>query len=108
GLETIVGTIRAIDRARSLSEMLDALVAGAAQEAARAGVLLVRGGRVRGFRFTGFAPSFDGSSLDVGLSETGIISIAVEQNRPAYSASDGDAPAFADLRDHADTAEANA
>jgi hypothetical protein len=105
-LETIIGTIRAIDQARSLSEVLDALVAGAGQEAARAAVLLVRGGRVRGFRFTGFAPTFDGSSLDVGLSDAGIISIAVEQNRPASSASDGAAPAFADLAEHADSTEA--
>jgi hypothetical protein len=105
-LETIIGTIRAIDQARSLSEVLDALVAGAGQEAARAAVLLVRGGRVRGFRFTGFAPTFDGSSLDVGLSDAGIISIAVGQNRPASSASDGAAPAFADLAEHADSTEA--
>jgi hypothetical protein len=104
-LETIVETIRAIDRARSLSEVLDALVAGAGQEAARAGVLLVRGGRVRGFRFTGFA-SFDGPALDVALDDSGIIAIAVGQNRPASSASDGAAPAFADLAEHADSTEA--
>jgi hypothetical protein len=105
-LDSLIHAIRAIDQARSLSEVLEALLASARQEAARAGVLLVRDGRVRGWRFDGFAPLFDGSTVDVPLDESGIIGHAVEHQRPASSESDGSAPAFAELADHADSTEA--
>ena len=102
-LNFVLGAIRAIDQARSLGEILDTLMTlvtgatGAGQEAARAGVLLVQGGRVRGWRFAGFPPSFDGSQLDLPLGKSGIIGHAVEHQRAAASASDGPAPPFAAL-----------
>ncbi len=46
----LLDAIRTIDEARSLTAVLDALVARAAGEASRAGALLVRAGRVRGWR----------------------------------------------------------
>jgi GAF domain-containing protein len=86
--------------------VLDALVASASQEADRAGVLLIRGGRVHGWRLSGFAPSFEASAIDIGLNDAGIIAIAVEQQRAASSDSDGPAPPFAELGDRADSTEA--
>jgi hypothetical protein len=105
-VERLVNAIRAIDKAGSLSEVLDALVASASQEADRAGVLLLRGGRVRGWRFAGFPPAFDASAIDIALNDAGIIAIAVEQRRVASSDSDGPAPPFAELGDRADSTEA--
>ena len=105
-LESLIQAIRAIDKARSLSEVLEALLASARQEAARAGVLLVRDGRVRGWRFSGFAPSFDSTAVDLPLDESGIIARAIAHQQPASSESDGLAPAFAELTDHADSTEA--
>jgi hypothetical protein len=54
--------VRAIGDARSLSEVLNTLVSCAGQQAARAGVLLLRGGRYQGWRFIGFDPTFDDAS----------------------------------------------
>ena len=105
-LDSLIQAIRAIDQARSLSEVLEALLASARHEAARAGVLLVRDGRVRGWRFAGFAPSFDGTAVDLPLAESGIIAHAVDRQQPASSESDGLAPAFAELAEHADSTEA--
>jgi hypothetical protein len=105
-LDGLIQAIRAIDQARSLSEVLEALLASARREAARAGVLLVRDGHVRGWRFSGFAPPFDATAIDVPLYESGIIGHAVEHLLPASSESDGPAPAFAELADNADSTEA--
>jgi hypothetical protein len=105
-LDSLIQAIRAIDEARSLSEVLEALLASARHEAARAGVLLVRDGRVRGWRFSGFASSFDGTAIDLPLDASGIIGHAVEHQRPASSESDGLAPAFAELAENADSTEA--
>jgi len=106
--ERLVTAIRAIDRARSLSEVLGALLESASHEAERAGVLLVRDARVRGWRFAGFAPSFDGAAIDIALDEAGagILAHAVEHRRAASSDLDGPAPAFAGLAEHADSTEA--
>src|SRR5207247_10743475 len=52
--ERLLAAIRAMDRARSLTEIFDALSVGAEREAPRAAVLLVRDATLRGWRFTGF------------------------------------------------------
>ena len=51
--ERLLHAIRAIDRASSLSEILDTLLFAAGREAARAGILLVRGTSAIGWRFVG-------------------------------------------------------
>jgi hypothetical protein len=106
-LGNLIRAVRSIDEARSLSEILETLVASAGEEAARAGVLLVHSGRVRGWRFVGFPPSFSGSAIDLPLDQTGIIARAVEHQRVASSVSDGPAPLFAAL-DEPDSTEAMA
>lgn len=85
--ERLIEAVRALDRARPLGEILETLVACAAREAARAGVLLVSGGELRGWRFIGFGPAFDAAStIVVPLAESGIIGEAVW----TYAASSSD------------------
>jgi hypothetical protein len=96
----LVESIRAIGSARSLSEVLDALVTCAGLEASRAGVLLVRGDRFHGWRFIGFGDAFDGTdAIEIARHDAGVITQAVDtmtigigglEGRPA-------APRFAQL-----------
>jgi hypothetical protein len=84
----LLDAIRMIDEARSLTAVLDALVARAAGEASRAGALLVRAGRVRGWR--------DDDHLDLPLAETGFVADAVRAGFPASTTAAGVAsPPFA-------------
>lgn len=96
----LVDGIRALSGARSLSEVLDTLVNCAGQEAARTGVLLVRGDRFHAWRFLGFDPSIaNADAFDIAWSDAGVIAHAVRSAAvasPALDASDG-APAFAQL-----------
>ena len=98
--ERLVEAVRAIGRARSLSEILDALAAGASREAARVGVLLIRGEQIQGWRFIGFGPALaDASRFELPLAEAGIIADAARTGEAA-SADSGPraaAPAFAEL-----------
>ena len=57
--ERVADSIRAIDRSRSLSEILDTLASAAGRETTRAAVFLVQDGQLRGWRFIGFGPGFD-------------------------------------------------
>jgi hypothetical protein len=52
--QRLLDAVRTMDGARSLTDVLDALVTSAGREAARAGLLLVRGSLTRGWRFAGF------------------------------------------------------
>ncbi len=92
--------VRALDRSASLSEILDALVDAASHEVARAGLLLVRHGEMRGWRFSGFGPIVDPAhSLVVRIDESGIVGEAVRTGVAVTSESPGAcaAPAFARL-----------
>jgi hypothetical protein len=95
----LVDSIQAIGRARSLSDILDALVDCAGREAARAGVFLVRGSRFRAWRLAGFGPALDESTaLEFSADEGGAIAVAARTG--AAATGDGDvasAPAFAAL-----------
>lgn len=94
----LVDAIRAIDRARSLSEILDALASAAGREAARAGVLLVRGGRLRGWRFIGFGAPLDAApDVEFPLEGSGVVAEAVRTGVAASAdgASTAGAPPFA-------------
>ena len=96
--DRLVDAVRAIDRARSLSEILDMLAGSAGREAARAAVLLVRGDRLRGWRFVGFPESFDDSPIDLALSDAGIIAEAVERKLVTSTSKSGKpAPPFAQV-----------
>lgn len=98
--ERLVGAIRAIDGARSLSEILDILVSCAGREASRVGILLVRAGQLRGWRFIGFGPRFDAANeIELPLQDSGIIAEAVRTGAAVSSDTSGRtaAPAFAEL-----------
>ena len=76
--ERLAEALRAIDRARSLSEILDTLASGAGREAPRAAVLLVRDSKLVGWRFVGFGAALErGTAFERPLTESGIIGEAV-------------------------------
>lgn len=96
--ERLVEAVRAIDRACSLSEILDTLASRAGREAARVGVLLVRGGQLRAWRFIGFDAALDdASTFELPLDECGIIAEAVRTGEAAFADSGHGAtvPSFA-------------
>ena len=70
--ERLIEAIRAIDRARSLSEILDTLVNGASKEAGRVGIWLVRAGQFHCWRMIGFDLSGGAESELAGIGESGI------------------------------------
>ena len=100
--ERVLEAIRAIDHARSLSEILDTLVSCAGREASRAGILLVRAGQLRGWRFIGFGPALDAADeIELPLHDSGLIAEAVRTGAAVSSDTSGRAaaPAFAELPD---------
>ena len=88
--ERLVDAVRALDRAPSLSEILDALVDGASREAARVGLLLARHGRPARMAILGFGPTVDPArSLVVRIEESGIVGEAVRTGAAVSSESPG-------------------
>ncbi len=86
--ERLLNAIRALDRAQSLTEILDALANSAGREAARVGILLVRGATLAGWRFIGsggFGASFDAAhEIELALDESsGVIGEAVRTGAAA-------------------------
>jgi hypothetical protein len=97
----LVDAIRALDRGRSLSDVLDTLVACASREATRTAVVIVRGQRVHTWTCLGFGTAVDtGPSLDIALDEAGVIAEAVRTGAMASDETGDHAgpPAFAPLR----------
>jgi hypothetical protein len=95
-----VHAIRALDRARSLSEILDTLASCAGREAKRVGILLVRHGQLRGWRFIGFGPGLDErTDYELRSGDAGIIADAARTGLAASadSATPLSTPAFAEL-----------
>ncbi|MBI4485424.1 MAG: hypothetical protein HY655_05380 [Acidobacteria bacterium] len=94
--ESMLEEIRSIGAARSLTEVLDTLASGAARETSRAGILLVRGLHLRGWRFVGFPPRFDAAdTIDLPVGEAGAIADAV-RDKVGVSGNSA-APEFAEL-----------
>lgn len=85
--QRLLDTIRAIDRTKSLSEILDTLVSCAGREAARVGILLVRAGAtLKAWRLIGFGPSFDAApDVEVPIDDGGVIGEAVRTAATASS-----------------------
>jgi hypothetical protein len=96
----LIDGIRAIDEARSLSEILDTLVSYAGGAAARAGILIVRDNALRGWRFVGFGSGLDAAAqVEVPVDAGGIIADAVRSETAAMSEAASAAPEFAALPD---------
>lgn len=92
-------SVRALDNATSLTEVLDALTLGASKEAGRAAVLVVKGERLIGWRTIGFG-SYDREprALESSTSDVGALAAAVNTQRPAVTGSGSvlAAPAFSE------------
>jgi hypothetical protein len=74
----LLESVRGLDGATSLSEVLDALALAAAREAARAAVVVLRADRIQGWRMSGFGPrDSQPKSIDLALAESGVIGLAV-------------------------------
>ena len=79
----LLESIRGLDGATSLSEVLDALALAAAREAARAAVVVLRADRIQGWRMSGFGPrDAQPKSIDLALPESGVIGLAIGAARP--------------------------
>jgi hypothetical protein len=98
--ERLIHAVRALDRARTLGDILETLVSCAGHEVARAGILLVNGRQLRGWRFIGFGPAFEAAStIVIPVDEGGIIAEAIRTDAAVSSGAPGRilAPAFAAL-----------
>lgn len=89
--ERLVAAIQSIGQARSLTEILDALLTHIGVEAQRVGVFLVRGDRLVSWRLSGFSRS----EANVALDEAGILAAAVRGNSSVADMTGGNAPPFA-------------
>jgi hypothetical protein len=82
-ISRLLESIRGLDGATSLSEVLDALALAAAREAARAAVVVLRADRIQGWRISGFGPrDAQPKSIDLALAESGVIGLAISAARP--------------------------
>lgn len=78
GVSRLLESVRGLDGATSLSEVLDALALAAGREAARAAVVVLRNDRIQGWRMSGFGPrDSQPKSIDLELAESGVIGLAV-------------------------------
>ena len=78
GSSRLLDAIKALDDARSLTEVFDVLAEQAACEADRAAVLLVRGEQICGWRFVGFGDAVpDARGVKLSLDGVGVIVDAV-------------------------------
>jgi hypothetical protein len=102
--ERLLEAIRAIDSGHSLSEILDALVAGASGEVGRVAIFLPLGTTLKGWRLVGFDRfAMEGSAVEIPFSDGGMIAEAGETGRVIRLETGGLrdtlVPAFADLSD---------
>jgi hypothetical protein len=78
GVSRLLESVRGLDGASSLSEVLDALALATAREAARAAVVVLRNDRILGWRMSGFGPrDSQPKSIDLALADSGVIGLAV-------------------------------
>jgi len=78
GVSRLLESLRGLDGATSLSEVLDALSLATAREAARAAVVVLRNDRIQGWRMSGFGPrDAQPKSIDLPLAESGVIGHAI-------------------------------
>jgi hypothetical protein len=101
GVTRLLESVRGLDGATSLSEVLDALALAASREAARAAVVVLRADRIQGWKMSGFgARDAQPKSIDLALTESGVIGLAVGAARAVTtrdSQSAGIGPGFETL-----------
>ena len=92
-------SVRALDGATSLTEVLDALTVGASKEAGRAAMLVVKGERLIGWRTLGSGTlDQEPRAIEQSTSDMGALAAAVNTGRPAVTGTGSvlAAPAFSD------------
>ncbi len=100
GAVRLLESVRALDGASSLSEVLDVLAYSAAKEAGRAAMLVVKGDRLIGWRTSGFGDvDQDPRSIESSTADMGALAAAVNTGRPAVVGSGSvlAAPSFSQL-----------
>jgi hypothetical protein len=98
GRQRVADAIGAIDRSHSLSQVLDSLVDQTMREAARAALLIVRGGRLYGWRFAGFGAELEpADQCHIAIGDGGLLADAVRRSATAEPGPYGQpaAPPFA-------------
>ena len=97
----LLESVRGLDGATSLSEVLDALALASGREAARAAVLVLRNDRLLGWKVSGFgARDAQPKGIDLTLTEAGVAGLAVGSARPVTtrdSQSAAEGPGFVHL-----------
>ncbi len=99
GMTRLAESIRGLDGAMSLSEVLDALALAAARETARAAVVVIKADRIVGWRLSGFGiRDSQPKSIDMTVAEAGVIGQAASSSRAATTR-DGqnDGPGFEEI-----------
>lgn len=96
--ERLVAAMRDLDAAHSLTEVLNVVADHAAAEAFRAGVLIVQGERLHGWRFSGMG-DVQPQAVDIPLDRSGLLGRAVAARAPvstsdAVAAPGGGLPPF--------------
>lgn len=100
GASRLLESVRAIDGAASLTEVLDALTFAAAKEAGRSAMLVMKGDRLVGWRTAGFGRLDDEPhSIESSTADVDALAVAVNTGRPAIVGSGSvlAAPAFSQL-----------
>lgn len=99
GMTRLVESIRGLDGATSLSEVLDALALAAARETARAALTVIKGDHVVGWRLSGFGTrDAQPKSIAMPISDSGVIGLAASSGRPAATRDgEADGPGFEHL-----------
>jgi hypothetical protein len=94
GVSRLLESVRGLDGATSLSDVLDALALAAHREASRAAVVVLRNDRIQGWKLNGFGPR-DGQpkSIDLALADSGVIGHAIAAGR-AVTTGDSQAAAI--------------
>jgi hypothetical protein len=97
-VERLLGAIRSLDTARSLTQVLSALLTSAAAEAPRVALFVMSGRELKAWKAEGFG--VDAASLHVDAAEDGLLAEVLRRAEPVASTSDTSgpaAPAFAQL-----------
>jgi hypothetical protein len=95
-IERLLGGIRTMDTARSLSDVLAALLAHAAAETARVALFVVNDGQLRGWKAAGF--HVEAAALHGGHEDGNLLADALRRGEPVVTNGAGPfAPPFAEL-----------
>ncbi len=95
-VERLLGGIRTMDAARSLSDVLAALLAHAAAESSRVALFVVNGGQLRGWKAAGF--DGEAATLQAGHEDDHLLADALRRGEPVVTSGSGPfAPPFAEL-----------